>query len=133
MATNDKPVKFLVQLEGQDEVVKVHEPGLSVLVAFEKHFGLPASVLDAETEPVLDDEGQQVLDDEGEPQVRIVSEFRLEWICFLVWRQLVRQGELPEGTPFDDDFLDRIEDVEMVGAEKEDAGLDPSVPAPPTE
>ena len=129
----EKPVKFLVQLEGQDEPVKVYEPGLSVLVAFEKHFGLPASVLEPETEPVPDADGQPVVDDEGEPQVRIVSEFRLEWICFLVWRQLTRQGELPEGTAFDDDFLDRIEDVEMVGAEKEDTGLDPSVPAPPTE
>lgn len=43
-----------------------------------------------------------------------LREFTFEQCCFLVWRALRRDGKTT--APFDDDFLDGIEDLEQVEA-----------------
>lgn len=128
-----KKPQYVVQYNG--EQYEIPEPGLSVLVKFEKHFGIPSSVLEPEVVDVLDAEGLPVLDREGKPKQKVVSEFRIEWLAFIFWASMIRMGMLPEGTAFDDDFLDGIEDVIPVEPENEEESspVDPTVPAPPTD
>ncbi len=123
-----KAIAFIVTFEGA--AFEVPEAGFSDLVAFEKQFGLPASVLDVETEPVIDPEtGSQAVDDKGEPVVRMIGEFKMEWIGFMLFRALRRQGVIAKDTLFDDDFLDGIEDVSQPNSDVEVVDdVDPSVP-----
>lgn len=120
-------VAFKVQLD-DDQWHEVREPKLSDLVAFERQFGVPASSL--EPEPKLNEvTGEPVLDEKGEPVLQITA--KLEWICFLLWRGLRKAGVIAKDVPFDDDFLDRVEDVEVPGAEKEQSEEVSAVVPPP--
>jgi len=117
--------KTKLTFDGQEHVLD--QPRFGDLVAFERQFGLKASAL--EPKPVLDEHGQQVVDEEsGEPVMK--AEVALEWLAFLFWRALRRQGVITKDLPFDDDFVDRIEGVEMIDEGEEDNAADPSVPAP---
>ena len=103
-------VQFVVTFD--DTKHELNEAGLSDLVAFEKHFGLPSSVLNVETKVVVNDEtGLVELDEDGEPKKEIVGTFMLEWICFLLYRQLRKISVIAKDLPFDEDFIDRISDV----------------------
>lgn len=62
------------------------DAGVADMVAFERHFQLPSSVM-------------------GDSSVS-----RVEWMCFLAWRGLKRAGAVDLGA-FDDDFLDNLEFV----------------------
>lgn len=89
----------------------IREPKLSDLVAFERHFGVPASALDPVDQVTLGPDGEQI--------VTKVSVVKLEWVCFLLWRGLRKAGVIGDDVAFDDDFIDRVEDVEIPGADKE--------------
>lgn len=69
----------------------VKEGGLADLVAFERHFGIPASVLDP---------------DDPTPG-------RVEWIAFSVWRALRTAKVFAPEVTFDE-AIDRIEDLNQV-------------------
>ncbi len=121
---------------GKQEVDRI---GLGDMVAFERHFNLPATVMEPETEVILDsygepvvendDKGRPVLDEEGQPvyKVRILGEQRMEWIAFLVWRSARRQGLIAADSAFDDAFLDKIVDFGMHAEESDNSsGEDPA-------
>jgi hypothetical protein len=65
----------------------INEVRNSDLVALERHFGM------------------------GLPRMR---DFTFEQTCFLIWRVLARAGAGPG--PFDDDFIDRVEDIDNLAA-----------------
>jgi hypothetical protein len=120
---------FIVEFDG--ERVECPEPGLSDLVAFERQFGISATILEPDVTPVLDGNGKQIVDEDGNAVVKVVSEFRLEWVAFLLYRGLRKAGTIDvKVVAFDDDFLDRISDVQMVGASKEDEEQAPLEQAP---
>lgn len=123
---------FRVKLD-DGEWYDVKEPKLSDLVAFERQFGVPASSL--EPVPVLNEvTGEPALTDEGEPVQKLDA--KLEWICFLLWRGLRKVGAIPESTPFDDDFIDRVDELDVPGAVTESteevAEVPPPYPGPPS-
>lgn len=89
---------------------EVSKFGPSDLVAFERHFGVPASVL--------------APDENGE------SNARIEWFCFLIWRALRRTGVIGKDVAFDEDFLDRIEEIEAGDDDETVEDVPPTVPAP---
>ena len=64
------------------------EPKLSDLVAFEKQFKVPASVMDGG------------------------DEIYVEWVAFLLFRSLRKAGLVEKTVAFDEDFLDGIESFE---------------------
>jgi len=72
--------------------------GPADLVAFERQFGVSASVFDT-----------------------AAGDVRFEWVCFLVWRGLRRIGAVDRDVEFDDDFLEGIDDVEMLDTEADSA------------
>ena len=116
---------------GPQEVDRV---GLGDMVAFERHFQLPATVMEPETERVLGPDGEPVQDTnddgtlrtnkDGEPvwKLRILGEQKMEWIAYLVWRSARRQGLISKEAPFDEDFLDSIEDFGMEAEEGDGEG-----------
>ena len=87
---------------------KIEKFGPSDLVAFERHFQLPATVFQT--------------DEDGK------SEARFEWICFLAYRALRRMGVIEKDVQYDDDFLDKIEEIDT--EQNEEDGPDPTDPAP---
>lgn len=99
------------------EQFELPSAGIADMVAFERHFGLSASALAPE---------------EGEEQ-----NARLEYMCFLAYRGLRKLGALPPGEggkaiPFGDEFLDGIDDFEVIDEDDDEAGdeaPDPTVPA----
>lgn len=94
-------IRFTVN--GQESAVD--KVGMADMVAFERQFGLSAAALTPDIDPIT-----------GEPDPRSV---RIEWIAFMVWRSARRQGLIPKETPFDDDFLEGIDDVDLGGDEPE--------------
>lgn len=82
-------MKMLATVAGV--VHEVAEGGLADLVAFERHFGLPASVLDP-----------------SDP-----TPGRVEWVAFIVWRALRKSGVIDKELTFDG-ALDQIEDLDQV-------------------
>lgn len=81
--------------------------GPADLVAFERQFQQSASVFA---------EGAAV---------------KFEWVCFLVWRGLRRLGAITREQAFDDEFLDLIDEIDMVDAPAGDAGNPQIGSAPP--
>lgn len=122
----------MYKLEGSPEPFELTQTTMSDMVAFERHFGLPASVMDMEFEPVLDADGTPRLDPEtGEPMRRPIGEFRIEWICFTIWRDARRHKHIASTVEFDDDFLDMIGDVyEVTVDDAPESAEDPSMPVP---
>lgn len=120
--SDQKAQKTVVIFDGQSH--EFGEAKIGDLVAFERYFEVKATVL--QPTPKFDDDGLAVYDDEGE-QVLEPAEVSLEWMAFLLWRSLRRQGVIDKNTAFDDDFLDRIDSFEQVDAEEAD-DADPSVP-----
>lgn len=125
----DTGIKF--KLEGQDEA-SLDKIGMGDMVAFERAFNLPATVLEPDVVDKRDPRsGEVMLDPDGEPLKEIISDYRLEWMAFMVWRSARRQGLVPKEVPFDQDFVDTIEDFDASGVEeavKEAASKDPSNP-----
>lgn len=84
--------------------------GYGDLCAFEGEFGVPAmSVFQA---------GADVL---------------LTHMAYLVLRGLIKQGAIPKGTPFDQDFMDQIDAIEFEDDETKEedvTDVDPTAPAP---
>lgn len=122
-------------LTGVEGSFELRPAGISDLVAFERFFKMPSSALQVEVRPVVGPDGEQVLNDDGTPRLEAIGEFRLEWICFLAWRDAARRGLINKDvTPFDDDFLERLDIIdETVLVDDEPEGptqLDPSEPAP---
>lgn len=76
---------------------------------------------------------------EGQFQVPAMTVFRkdaevqLTHVAYMVKRALQKQGVVPKDTPFDQDFMDRIDEVEFVEeteeAKADDVPEDPTVPA----
>ncbi len=93
-------------------------PKLGDLVAFERHFGLKASVLEPKETGAYDDNGEAV----------VAADIALEWIAFLLWRSLRRQEVIGKDVEFGEDFLDLVEGVEMKGGEVEIVDEDPTAP-----
>lgn len=106
-------IRFAVN--GQES--EVDKIGMADLVAFERQFNCSASVLQPSVDPLT-----------GEPDP---SSIRIEWIAFLVFRAARRQGLIPKETPFDDDFLEGIDDVEFEEPTEGEVTEDPSTPAQP--
>lgn len=125
MATTGVPA-FRVEFDGEWADVAV--TGLSDMVAFERHFGIPATALEPEEVPVLAADGSVVLNEDGTPKVELVGNLNLEWMVFLFWRGLRKSGVIGKDVEFDDDFIDRITDVEVPDAEEVADGQDPSDP-----
>lgn len=84
----------------------IPESGLADLVAFERHFGLSATVLDASNG----------------------GEIKVEWIAFVIYRGLLRAGVFAAGTSFDDG-VEQIEDFDIV-SEEDAQSVDPPVSEP---
>lgn len=82
-------MKMFATVAGQTH--EIEEGGLADLVAFERHFGIPASVMDPDDE----------------------TPGRAEWLAFMIWRSLRKAGVIPKEDDFDT-ALDRIEDFEQV-------------------
>jgi hypothetical protein len=99
--------------------------GIADLVAFERNFKVRAQAL--EPKPVVDENGDPVCDDEGNPIVQ--AEIYLEWIAFLLWRSLRRQKVIERKVQFDDDFLERIDNVAFVETPSEDPTDEDQQPA----
>lgn len=78
-------LELLVVFDGEN--VELPETRASDLVAFERKFGVAWGSLR-----------------EG---------FTMEQACFIIWRGLLRAGTIDPGTPFDESFLDRIDDFEQ--------------------
>lgn len=76
-------LELLVVFDG--EKVDLPESRASDLVAFERQFGVAWG--------------------------RLRDGLSMEQACFLVYRALLRLGRLAPGTPFDDAFLERIDDL----------------------
>lgn len=83
-----------VMYKGEEHIVPA--AGLGDMVRFERQFGVPAQVFDADDPTPL----------------------KLEWIAYLVYLGLKRRGVVEGG--FDDEFLDNVEDIGLVADEKDD-------------
>jgi hypothetical protein len=83
--------------------------GPADFVAFERQFGVSASAFQDE------------------------ENARFEWLCFLVYRGLIRLEVVPRTQEFDENFLEDIDELEVDGEDDEavDPDLDPTVPAAP--
>lgn len=104
------------------------EAKLGDLIAFERMFGVKATAL--QPKPKFDEHGQAVYNEKDE-QVMEPADISLEWLAFLFWRALRRQGGIGKDVAFDDDFLDGIDSIEQVDADGEASDADPSVPGQP--
>lgn len=108
---SDAKIKF--QLEGQ-EPATIDKIGMGDMVAFERQYDLPATVLSPETRDKIDERtGQVIIGPDGEPEKEIVSNYRLEWMAFMVWRSARRQGLISKDVPWSQDFVDEIESFEV--------------------
>lgn len=116
-------MQIVVTLDGQNHTID--QIGPAEMVAFERQFKLPATVM--EPKPLTDDFGNVQVDADGEPLMK--ADIYLEWVVFLIWRRLRRSGHIDKDTAFDDDFLDRVDGVKFL--EEDEAAPDPSVPAAP--
>lgn len=96
-------MQILATYQGQKH--ELPATGLADMVAFERQFGVSSSVLGEAAE------GAQ----------------RLEYLCFLVYRGLRKLGVVTG--PYDDAFLDGIEDISVEGADDEEGEADPTDPA----
>lgn len=122
-------IKF--QLEGQPEAY-LDKIGMGDMVAFEREFNLPATVLEPDTCDKRDPHtGEVMFGPDGEPLKEITSDYRLEWMAFMVWRSARRQGFIAKTVPFGQDFVDTIEEFdasEVAEAVQEATAADPSGP-----
>lgn len=119
-----------VEIQYQGKAYPFVTPKMGDLVAFERQFKVKASAL--QPEPKVTEDGVPVLDVDGEPVFE--SQASIEWMCFLMYRSLIRQGVINrKETPFDEDFLDDLGEVdaESVPVEAMPAE-DPTVRALPT-
>lgn len=92
-------MKLKVTFDGVEK--ELPKSGLSDLVAFEKKFDKPA----------------RAIQEEG----------RLEYMAYLVYRALRKAGAVTKDVEFDEDFIDRIEDVDVIEEDEEN----PTQAAPP--
>lgn len=81
-------MKLTVTIAGVEH--EVPQMGLANSVRFERHFGIPASVLDP---------------DDPTPN-------RQEWTAFVIYRGLIKAGVFPPTMAFDD-ALDILEDADL--------------------
>lgn len=93
-------------------------------VAFERHFGVSATVLSRLTE-AFDEDGKL------KPDVDPAS-IREEWVAFLVWRVLHRKHAAGEAVGSFAEFAEQATDlaVEELTEQEADPELDPTAPAP---
>lgn len=128
MVTSNEDVQVEIQYQGK--AYPFVPPKMGDLVAFERQFNVKASAL--QPEPKFTENGVAVLDEDG---VQVMeSQASIEWMCFLMYRSLIRQGVINrKETPFDEDFLDDLGEVdaETVPVEAMPAE-DPTVRALPT-
>jgi hypothetical protein len=96
----------VVEYDGQ--TFQIEKFGPADLVAFERRFGVSASVFDGTS-----------------------GDVRFEWICFLVWRGLRRLGAISKDLEFDDEFLEGIDDVEMTTSDEGADAVNPPDVSPP--
>lgn len=59
-----------------------------------------------------------------------LTSFTFEQCCFLVWRRLLRDSRI-DGVAFDDEFLDRIENLEQADSPFVEPTADPSPTSSP--
>lgn len=115
------------------ETGQVDSIGLADMVAFEKHFGISAAAL--QPPPKLNPDGSVMLDANGEPVLDDTA-VRLEWVAFMVYRAARKLGMISKETPFDEDFLEGVGEVEIgdvasAASDEEGEGADPfRMPSP---
>jgi hypothetical protein len=75
--------------------------GVADLVAFERKFKVRSDALAPKPTGEYDEDGNAIMQ----------AEVFLEWIAFLLWRSLRRQGVIEKSVDFTDEFLERIDGV----------------------
>lgn len=102
-------METIIRVIFDGETYTIQKFGPADLVAFERHFGVSAQAF------TPDETGKS-------PDVRF------EWLCFLVFRGLRKLGVIDKTAAFDDDFLDRIDDLEVPDEDEKDETADPTDP-----
>ena len=97
-------MKMVATVRGQTH--EIGEPSLSDLVAFERKYGMSAGELGEKIEPT--DSPQEV-----ERKLAKIRSQKVEYVAFMVYRALQRDGVFEKGMDFDA-ALDEIEALDNV-------------------